>query len=206
MIVSNDSLVDTDTGEILEYDISRMGNEKLGRLMWRKYRRLYESQRIRMPEPDEYEYRDNDNSIFFQDDCRTWKKNKAIVKAQLNEETSKIKTARATTIEIPSDLSKRASRWWETFINGGFMRKGILRHRNGKPITKGYMAEKMGCGVRNVEKIIHEPSEKGYMGKEKEFYKMDTGKVRQTQKTKKHRTTKPRTLNESQRSIFDRLF
>lgn len=175
----NGNLVDTSTGEIVEYNVSGMSNEKLGRLMFNEHRDIYKRRRRFGKADKEHEYKSTNRGlpgVEFYDNARTWEENKALVQKQLNKMARKHKEEKAKQIQCPSDVSKRAAAWWQTFINGGYMSRGLLRHRNGMPVTREYMAAKMGCTVRNVGYIISELTRKGYMTKEYkrtgEFYRM----------------------------------
>lgn len=109
------------------------------------------------------------------DSYRTWKQNKAIIRAQLNSIASEVKAKKAAALIPPSDVSRRAANWWNKIIQRGYMRRGVLRHRNGKVLTKKAMASILECSVRNVEYILKELIEKGYICKDKdgEYFRMD---------------------------------
>ena len=73
----------------------------------------------------------------------------------------------------PSDLSRRAVNWWRKIIQRGYMRRGILRYKNGKVLTKKAMASILECSVRNVEYILKELIEKGYVYNDGGYFKVN---------------------------------
>ena len=114
-----------------------------------------------------------DFTPFDDDDFRTWKQNKAIVRRQLNQIAAEVKAKKAAVLNPPSDVSRRAVKWWKAIIQNGHMRRGVLRHRNGKPLTKKAMSNLLGCSIDTIERAVRELIEKGYMQKSGEYYKMD---------------------------------
>lgn len=182
IIVYCNKLVDTDTGEILE-DVTGLSYEQIGRMIWKKYRAMFEARKAFGKDKDNntgwhYTYTANnlngtrrrqsdiDFTPFDDDEFRTWKQNKAIVRAQLNAEAARIKAKKAAALIPPSDVAKRTANWWHKIIQDSYMRRGVLRHKNGKVLTKQAMAKILGCGVRNIEIILKELIEKGYMVRE----------------------------------------
>ena len=182
IIVYHNKLVDTDTGEILE-DVTGLSYGQIGRLMWQKHRDIFESRKVFGKEESNntgwhYTYTANNlngtrrrqSDIDFtpldDDEFRTWKENKAIVRRQLNQIAAEVKAKKAAKLIPPFDVSRRAANWWNKIIQRGYMRRGVLRHKNGKVLTKKAMAKILGCGVRNVEYILKELIEKGYMVRE----------------------------------------
>ena len=116
-----------------------------------------------------------DFTPFDDDDFRTWKQNKAIVRRQLNQIAAEVKAKKAAVLNPPSDVSRRSANWWRKIIQRGYMRRGVLRHKNGKPLTKKAMASILECGIRNVNCILKELIEKGYVYKDKdgEYFRME---------------------------------
>lgn len=200
MVVSEGNLIDAETGETLE-SVAGMTDEEIGRLLWTKYRHGARGIRNRSSLSENYAYDRNGQGILV-DDFRTYEENKAIVGGQLETESARTHARRAERIVVPSDLSKRSRKWWETFINGGYTRNFVLRHKNGKPLTKAYMAKKLGVSVRNVEYILKELTDKGYLMKEGTFYRM---KNLQFEKGQVQHGGRKKALTESQERIFERL-
>ena len=202
----NGNLVDTATGEIVEYNVSGMSNTVLGRLMFNEHRDIYKRRRRFGKDDKEHEYKSTNRGlpgVEFYDNARTWEENKALVQKQLNKMARKHKEEKAKQIQCPSDVSKRVAAWWQTFINGGYMSRGLLRHRNGMPVTRAYMAAKMGCSIETVKRIISELTRKGYMTKEYrragEFYRMHGYSFGESKKSKESKEQREISLEESKR-------